>query len=346
MATTTAIGNDATDLGSILQSAMAGSYVANGAGQSFTVSKTIVIYVNSTTQGPLGLDLGGGTIYSNITDGSPVIQVVVGPGVDLRYLTFANLTIQGNGHEGAGIQIIAGGNDRWVYNFGIENVTVNHVGGYGLDIEGSVFEGLVSNSWMTNNAKGGAYFSHLVDGQASALHWFGGGFQNNGGAGLMLDNGVRDMSVDGAKFIGNAGGGISAGNGITSVSNSDFQDNHGQGVWFQNYGNFTDNTFETSGTQNVGITGWQNGGSTVVGNVGTWTGSPCRTTSRSRVFSSWYGMLSRTPSWPAAYIDSRRPPEFHGSTAPCSIVLPGSGTSVAASTSDRTPRPWQAGQAP
>src|SRR5213078_631227 len=44
-------------------------------------------------------------------------------------------------------------------------------------------------------------------------------------------------------------------------------------VWFQNYGNFTDNTFETSGTQNVGITGWQNGGSTVVGNVGTWTGS-------------------------------------------------------------------------
>jgi len=273
MATTTAIGNDATDLGSILQSAMAGSYVANGAGQSFTVSKTIVIYVNSTTQGPLGLDLGGGTIYSNITDGSPVIQVVVGPGVDLRYLTFANLTIQGNGHEGAGIQIIAGGNDRWVYNFGIENVTVNHVGGYGLDIEGSVFEGLVSNSWMTNNAKGGAYFSHLVDGQASALHWFGGGFQNNGGAGLMLDNGVRDMSVDGAKFIGNAGGGISAGNGITSVSNSDFQDNHGQGVWFQNYGNFTDNTFETSGTQNVGITGWQNGGSTVVGNVGTWTGS-------------------------------------------------------------------------
>ena len=69
----TAIGNDATDLSSILQAAFAGSYVANGAGQNFTVSKTIVIYVSSTTQGPIGLDLGGGTIYSNITDGSPVI---------------------------------------------------------------------------------------------------------------------------------------------------------------------------------------------------------------------------------------------------------------------------------
>src|SRR5581483_5883604 len=118
-----------------------------------------------------------------------------------------------------------------------------------------------------------AYFSHLDGGQASALHWFGGGMQNNGGAGMMLDNGVRDMSVDGATFTGNTGGGISAASGITSVSHSDFQNNHGQGVWFQNYGNFTDNTFESSGAQNMGITGWQNGGSTLVGNVSTWTGS-------------------------------------------------------------------------
>src|SRR5690348_3610894 len=233
---TTAIANGATDLNSILQSAMAGSYVAQGSGQTFTVSSTIVIHVTSTTQGPLGLDLGGGTIVSNITNGSPVIQVVVDPGVDLRYLTFSNLTIQGNGKEGAGIQIVAAGNDRWVYNFSVNNVTVNHVGGYGLDVEGSVFEGIVSNSTMTNNAKGGAYFTHLDGGQASALHWFGGTVQNNGGAGIMLDNGVRDMSVDGTKFVGNAGGGISAANGITSVSHSDFQDNHGQGVWFQNYG--------------------------------------------------------------------------------------------------------------
>jgi hypothetical protein len=273
MATTTAIANGATDLNSILQSAMAGSYVAQGDGQTFTVSKTIVLHVTSTTQGPLGLDLGGGAIVSNITDGSPVIQVVVDPGVDLRYLTFSNLTIQGNGHEGDGIQVVAAGNDRWVYNFSVNNVTVNHVGGYGLDVQGSVFEGLVSNSWMNNDGKGGAYFSHLEDGQASALHWFGGGFQNNGGAGLTLDNGARDMSVDGAEFIGNAGGGISAAWGITSVSNSDFQDNHGAGVWFDNYGNFSNNTFESTGAQTVGITGWLNGNATLVGNTSTWQGS-------------------------------------------------------------------------
>jgi hypothetical protein len=77
---------------------------------------------------------------------------------------------------------------------------VSHVGGYGLDVQGSVFEGITTNSWMIGDAKGGAYFAHTGGGgQVSALRWFGGGFKDNGGAGLTLDNGRRDMSVDGAR---------------------------------------------------------------------------------------------------------------------------------------------------
>src|SRR5262249_6952739 len=160
-------------------------------------------------------------------------------GVDLRYLTLSNFTIEGNGREGDGIRIIANGNDRWVYSWNIDNVTVEHTGGYGLDVQGSVFEGLVSNSWMNGNALSGAYFTDSSGGgQASALRWFGGGFKDNGGDGLILDNGARDMSVDGALFANNGGVGISAGSGITSVTGSHFQDNHGSAIWFQNYGNF------------------------------------------------------------------------------------------------------------
>src|SRR5665213_2172114 len=188
-ATTTGTG---IDLATILQSAVAGGYVAQAAATTYTVNSSIVINVNSTTQG-VGIDLGGATIVSNITDGSPVIEIVVGPGVDLRYLTLSNFTIQGNGHEGDGIKIVAAGNDRWLYNWNVSNVTVQHVGGYGLDMQGSIFEGLVSNSWMNNNGQCGAYFSHRDGGQVSALHWFGGGADNNGGSGLVLDNGARDM---------------------------------------------------------------------------------------------------------------------------------------------------------
>ena len=53
----------------------------------------------------------------------------------------------------------ADGNDRWIYNFELEN-TVRGVGGYGLDVRGSVFEGMVSNSSMIGNRLGGAYFGH------------------------------------------------------------------------------------------------------------------------------------------------------------------------------------------
>src|SRR5262249_41164230 len=158
------------------------------------------------------------------------------PGVDFRYLRLSNFNIQGNGHEGDGIQVVCDTNDAWVYNWNVSNVTVQGVGGYGLDMQGSVFEGLVSNSWMNNNGLGGAYFAHSAGGgQASALRWFGGGADNNGGAGITLDNGTRDLSVDGATFNGNGDAGISAGWGITLVTNTSFVDNRGIGVWFQNY---------------------------------------------------------------------------------------------------------------
>ncbi|MGD9880985.1 MAG: Ig-like domain-containing protein [Geminicoccaceae bacterium] len=260
----------ATDLASILSTAIAGGYVAHGGAATYTVSSPIVIHVNSTIQGPLGIDLGGATIVSQITNGAPVIEIDVGAGVDLRYLTLSNFTILGNGAEGDGIKIVAAGNDRWAYNWSIDNVTVNHVGGYGLDMQGSVFEGLISNSWMTNNAKGGAYFTHLDGGIVSAVHWFGGGLHNNGGAGLALDNGARDMNVDGATITNNNGAGISASQGITSVTASTIADNYGPGVWFQNYGNFNENTFSNStGTQSVGITGYLAGNVTLVGNTST-----------------------------------------------------------------------------
>ena len=227
----------------------------------------------------MGIDLGGARIVSQITDGSPVIQINVGPGVDLRYVTLSNFTIEGNGLEGDGIRIVADGNDRWMYCWTLENVTVQHVGGFGLDVQGSVFEGIVSNSWMIGNAEGGASFAHSDGGgQVSALRWFGGGFEDNGGSGLLLDKGARDISVDGVTFANNAGPGISAEAGITSVSDSAFQDNGGVGVWFQNFGNFNDNTFSSSGAQAVGISGYLAGGVTLVGNSSTYTGGGADTT--------------------------------------------------------------------
>jgi len=258
---------------------MAGGYVAEMSGQTYTVMAPIVINVTSTIQGPLGIDLGGATILSQITNGAPVIQINAGPGVDLRYLTLSNFTIQGNGREGDGIRIVADGNDRWIYNFSIDNVMVRGVGGYGLDVQGSVFEGLVSDSRMIGNHLGGAYFGHSAGGgQASALHWFGGSLKDNGGAGLFLGNGTRDISVDGVTVANNNGDGISAEWGITSVTDSQVRDNRGAGIWFQNYGYFNSNTFMTSGVQATGLAGYVVGDVVVTGSRSVYTGSDSDTT--------------------------------------------------------------------
>ncbi|MBX3500382.1 MAG: FG-GAP repeat protein [Alphaproteobacteria bacterium] len=267
------------DLGGTLSAAIAGGYVAHIAPATYTITEPIVIHVTSTVQGALGLDGGGATFISQVPAGQPVIQLVVEPGVDLRYLQLSNFTIQGNGLEGDGISIVVPSNDSWLYNWTIRDVTVEGVGGYGLDIEGSVFEGTICNSWMIGNGEGGARFAHSPEGGAtSALRWLGGGFEDNGGPGLLLDNGARDISVEGATFTGNQGVGISAAWGITSVCSSDFVDNQGAGIWFQNFGGFNDNDFSSSGAQSVGIKGYLTGNATLIGNESTWTGSGADTT--------------------------------------------------------------------
>jgi hypothetical protein len=262
-----------TDFGTILANAIEGGYVARLDGGAYTIAAPIVIHITSTMQGALGIDGGGATLVSQVTNGAPLIQIVVDAGVDLRYLTFSNFNIQGTGKEGDGISILADGNDRWVYNWNISDVTVEHVGGYGLSMQGSVFEGMVSNSWMNGNGLGGAYFAHSSGGgQVSAVRWFGGGARHNDGSGIVLDNGARDLVLDGALLLANGSVGVSATQGITAISNSTFDNNQGGGVWFQNYGNFNYNTFISAGSQPVGISGYLVGGATMIGNTSAHTG--------------------------------------------------------------------------
>mgnify|MGYP006316482343 CR=1 FL=1 len=72
--------------------------------------------------------------------------------------------------------------------------------------------------------------------------------------------------VDGLSIANNNGYGISAEWGITSVTDSEVRDNRANGIWFQNFGNFTNNTFTSSGVQTVGLDGYLTGGATLIGN--------------------------------------------------------------------------------
>jgi hypothetical protein len=85
---------------------MAGGYVAHFGGGIHNIASPIVIEVDRTITGALGIDGGGARLISQIYDGSPLIEIHVAAGVDMRYLTLSNFIIQGNGNEGAGIRIV------------------------------------------------------------------------------------------------------------------------------------------------------------------------------------------------------------------------------------------------
>jgi hypothetical protein len=121
-----------TDFGSALTAAFQSDSVAHLSGGTYTITSPIVIHITQTMQGPVGIDGGGATLISQVGGGQPLIQIVVDPGVsnlNFRYLTLSNFTIEGNGSEGDGIQLVADTGSSYFYNWNINNVTVEHVGG-------------------------------------------------------------------------------------------------------------------------------------------------------------------------------------------------------------------------
>ena len=84
-----------TDFGAALTAAFQGQYVAQLTGQTYTITSPIVIHVTGTVTGPVGIDGGGATLISQVTNGAPLIQIIADPGVNMRYLTLSNFTIRG-----------------------------------------------------------------------------------------------------------------------------------------------------------------------------------------------------------------------------------------------------------
>jgi hypothetical protein len=257
-------GNEALE--TALDAAFASGSVAHLANSTYTVTSPIVINLTGSIQGPVGIDLGGARISSQVGNGQPVIEIIVGPGVNIGTLTLSNFSLAGNTREGDGIKIVADGSDRSVQNLSINNVNVDNVGGVGLDVIGNV-HGTVFDSWMNGDLQGGARFADSANGGiASGLQWIGGGFRKNGVGGLLLENGAQDMSVKGAYFVDNASPGIVATSGITLVQGSGFENNQGAGAIVNGTSTFSDDSFSTYGPQPVGIGGRLTGGNvTVIG---------------------------------------------------------------------------------
>ena len=228
-------------------------------GATYTVASPIVINITSSTQGPVGIDLGGAKIVSQIAKARRSSRSSSAPGVDLGGLTLSNFSILGNGREGDGIKIVADGADRSVQTSTSATSTSSMSAA-----SGSTYWAMSAARCSIRGCTATPRAAHASPTAPAAawsrnLEWIGGGVRKNGVAGLILDNGAHDLSVTGAYFVDNDGPGIMAPAGITTVPTSGFENNLGTGAIVGGTASFTDDTFSTWGRQ-VGIGGYLEGG--------------------------------------------------------------------------------------
>src|SRR5262249_26389299 len=84
-----------------LEAALASGSAVQLSDPTYVVTSPIVINVDSGVGSP-SIDFGGAKIISQINGGGPVIEIIVGPGVNLGSLTLSNVGILGNGQDGDG----------------------------------------------------------------------------------------------------------------------------------------------------------------------------------------------------------------------------------------------------
>ena len=130
-------------LESALRAAIAGGFVAHLTDATYTVTTPIVINVTRSTQGPVGIDLGGAKIISQIANGAPVIEIIVAPGVDFGGLTALQLLDPGQRPGGRRHQAGRRRHRSLASDFTMSNVNIEHVGEIGLDMLGNASQGTV-----------------------------------------------------------------------------------------------------------------------------------------------------------------------------------------------------------
>jgi hypothetical protein len=122
-----------------LKAALAGGTVVHLTDTSYTVTSSIVINITASFQGPLGIDLGGAKILSQITGGGPVIQINIAAGRRYRHVVAVELsrsraTPGRRRHQDRGRRRRSLDPRPSISGTSI----IEHVGGIGLDVLGNV----------------------------------------------------------------------------------------------------------------------------------------------------------------------------------------------------------------
>jgi len=153
-------------------------------------------------------------------------------------------------------------NDRWLVNLELRSLWFEGCSGKAAcTIAGSIFESFGYNVGTQDNTGAGLYFANAGEpgnkGVVSAFRLFGGTHRQNGAQGVLMDqyDGPADVRMFGLYLCSNAKEGISSLAGLELVDACGFENNGGQGVYFENFAKLRDCTGSTYGRQGYLVRG-------------------------------------------------------------------------------------------
>jgi hypothetical protein len=205
---------------------------------------TVAIRMDRSHTGWHGLDGHGYRITSHVK-GAPVLRFYMDDQTPVstcsRSMVLANFSMLGNGDEEGGVIVEVPFNDRWLVNPLWRDLWFEYIGGEaGMQTVGSIFEGNLYSVGTMDCKGAGLIFRNAGpsgnQGMVSALRLFGGTHRQNGGPGIMMDqyDGPPDVRLSGLYFCSNKDVGLLTRCGCETVSDCGFENNAGDGIYFEN----------------------------------------------------------------------------------------------------------------
>jgi hypothetical protein len=185
------VSDDSAAFGVALQWASSNGRVVLVPGYDYAIGSTIKWQSQENVGNTWGLQCQGARLVSKIGDGSDILQMICNHTVRYFQLT-GGLKINGNGSDMHGVHIYCPGQTIFFYNFLIDSLSVEGVGGHGLLLEGDVFESTVQNSYFQDCKQNGATFANAQNGVLSAMNVVNCFFNQNGKYGLACVNSDAD----------------------------------------------------------------------------------------------------------------------------------------------------------
>lgn len=234
--------------------------------ESITIDAPVSIRLRQSHQAWHGIDGHNYKIVSKVR-GGPVMRFYmdesVPQGTCTRSFVCQGFSLIGGGEEEGGLVFDIPYNDRWLVNPLWRDIWIEGTAGKaGLSIVGSIFEGNLYCVGTMDCKENGVYLGNSGPpgnvGIVSALRWYGGTQRQNGAAGILVDayDGPADIRYYGLYFCANRDTGISTLAGIELADGCGFENNGGQGIYFNNFAKLQNCTGSTNGSQQYLVRGF------------------------------------------------------------------------------------------